>query len=114
MFKYNAKGNLSALLVRKLLKGECPCFYDDKPEYYTDGDKVYIKIAYIKYPTHLYEVNNASRLQVCKWYKFLPRAKNEFEALILNRIVDRYHELGGYTVEISKEIGVGLRIDWSI
>lgn len=108
--KLNASGNVKALFVRDLLKGECDCFYDDKPEYYTENSKVYILISYIKYPNTFYDINNASRLQICKWYRFLPQPKNEAQKTILDRVISRFYEIGGYTVEISKEIGSGDRI----
>ena len=111
--KYNAKGNTSALFVRKLLKGECDCFYDNKPEYYTERDNVYIKTSYIKYPVSMVEVNFADRLQVCKWYRFLPLPKSNLEQMLFQRVDDRFHELGGYTVEISKEIGTGEKVVWT-
>lgn len=111
-YKLNSNGGYRALFVRTLTKNECDCFYDDKPEYYTERSDVFIKTSYIKYPVSTVEINYASRLQVCKWYRFLPLPKNSFEQSLYDRIEQRFYEVGGYTVEISKEIGTGGRIIW--
>lgn len=72
----------------------------------------------MKYPT-LDEVNTASHLKLCKWYRFLPSpglegiGGQDFDTTlkrqgpIMDRIVDRVKEFGGFTPEISKEIGWG-------
>ena len=51
------------------------------------------------------EVNAASHRQICYWYRFLPLARNEKELEVVNRVVERLRELGGFTPEISKAIG---------
>ncbi len=81
----------------------------------------------MKYPT-MNEVETASQLQLCKWYRFLPlpftfkypkikgrkisgieydmrRTDQERQMEILNRIIEKYRELGGMTTKISKKIG---------
>jgi len=70
----------------------------------------------MKYPT-LEEVEKASHLQLARWYRFLPSPGEraighpEFnkifqqEAEILDRIVERFNKMGGFTPEISKKIG---------
>ena len=68
------------------------------------------------YPT-IEQVETADRYQLCKWYRFLhgPGAHAigkanfssicEAEAKIMDRIVERTNELGGFTPEISKALG---------
>lgn len=56
------------------------------------------------YPT-IEQVNEADRYQICKWYRFLRSAENNAEITIINRIVERSKEFGGFTPEISKSLG---------
>lgn len=56
------------------------------------------------YPDKI-DVKEASRYRICEWYRFLPSAENDRELEIMNYIVDRWKELGGFTPEISKSIG---------
>ena len=68
------------------------------------------------YPT-LEQVNNASHYEICEWVRFLPSPamsyvglpnfaeKLEEQATIMDRIVARLAELGGFTPEISKQLG---------
>jgi len=68
-----------------------------------------------KYPT-LKEIENADRIQICRWYRYLPSpgmaavGKPDFigicnrEASLMDRINERFKELGGMTPEISKLI----------
>jgi len=56
------------------------------------------------YPT-IEEVEIASRLQLCKWHRFLRSPETEREVEINNRMFERWQEVGGFTPEISKAIG---------
>lgn len=70
----------------------------------------------MSYPTEQ-EVKDASREQLCSWWRFLPSpgmnaiGKPDFnevmlaEAKIMNQIGVRFGEVGGFTPEISKAIG---------
>lgn len=65
------------------------------------------------------QVEMADRLQLARWYRFLPgpgtsaldKPPKEFhktvkvESEIIQRIVDRHSELGGWTPTLSKLIG---------
>jgi len=53
----------------------------------------------------LSEVDQADRVQICRWYRFLPSGMTEEEQKIQDRIYERFRELGGFTPEISKLIG---------
>lgn len=57
------------------------------------------------YPT-TEEVNQADRYQICKWYRFLPSPVNDEQLAILNLVCYRFKEVGGFTPEISKSIGL--------
>ena len=46
MDKYFPGGELKAKFIRYLRPGECPCRYDSKPEYFTQGNRVYKKIPF--------------------------------------------------------------------
>lgn len=68
------------------------------------------------YPT-LEQVEKASHLELCRWYRFLPSpgefaiGKDNFsevmeqEAKVMGRVVDRVKDFGGFTPEISKTLG---------
>lgn len=70
----------------------------------------------MNYPT-LQEVEIADRIQICKWWRFLPSpgsraiGKDNFseilhqEAEVMDRIGERLKDLGGFSPEISKKIG---------
>lgn len=70
------------------------------------------------YPT-MEQVEEADREQLAKWTRFLPSpgfgsiGKPDFlEAIerekgIMDRIMERFHELGGMNPKISKKIGWG-------
>jgi hypothetical protein len=58
----------------------------------------------MNYPT-LEEVNSADRISICRWYRFLSSPDSKERTAIMERIMERYKELGGFTPEISKEIG---------
>lgn len=69
-----------------------------------EADIQLINIKNMNYPT-LDEINAAGRTQICRWYRFLKSAVNDSEEVLLNRICERFKELGGMTSEISKQIG---------
>lgn len=56
------------------------------------------------YPT-LEEVENADRLQICRWYRFLPSATTPEESEVIVRVCERFRQLGGMTPQISKQLG---------
>lgn len=60
----------------------------------------------MKYPT-MEEVERADRLQLARWYRFLPSPQGRGRIKIIDRICERFEELGGMTPEISKAIGWG-------
>ena len=69
----------------------------------------------MKYPS-LEEVNSASHIDICKWWRFLPSPginyidSPNFEKIlsnevdIMNRIAERLKYFGGFTSKISKTI----------
>ena len=71
------------------------------------------------YPTSMGEIENADRLQLGRWYRFLPspglgaigKNRKEFiliadeEKSMLNHIIERFEFLGGWDSVLSKEIG---------
>ena len=63
------------------------------------------------YPTPK-EVEEANRLTLCCWHRFLPSPTEE-QLPILNRIEERYKEAGGMSPEISKMIGWGRLTKWA-
>jgi hypothetical protein len=68
------------------------------------------------YPT-IDEVRSADRYQICKWYRFLPSpgtsaiGRDDFHVVlakeleVMKLLTYRMKELGGFTPEISKELG---------
>ena len=70
----------------------------------------------MNYPT-LEDVEIADRYQLCLWWRFLSSpgtkaiGKDDFddvlnyEAKIMDRIAERFKDIGGFTPEISKSIG---------
>lgn len=57
-----------------------------------------------QYPK-LDDVILADREQVCRWYRFLPSPTNALECAVMDKVVDRFRKLGGFTPEISKKLG---------
>lgn len=67
----------------------------------------------MSYPT-MQDVEAASHTKICEWYRFLASpgmssiGKEDFEetlkreGAIMDRIVERFREFGGFTPEISK------------
>lgn len=58
----------------------------------------------MQYPT-LEQVEAASHLQICKWMRFLEVSGDPYEQKVIIRLCDRLDDLGGFTPEISKQIG---------
>lgn len=58
----------------------------------------------MSYPTMI-EVEAADRETICMWHRFLFSPIDSIELKIINRINERFKELGGFTPEISKQIG---------
>lgn len=68
-----------------------------------------------KYPT-LDEIEQADRITIARWYRYLPSPGVNFlgednflimcnyQAMLMNRINERFVELGGMTPELSKLI----------
>ena len=59
----------------------------------------------MKYPT-VQEIPLADRIQICRWWRFLPVALSEEESEVIRIIYDRLSAIGGFTPEISKLIGL--------
>ena len=58
----------------------------------------------MNYPT-LEQVESADQMTLCRWYRFLPSPDTDERLVILNRILERCSDGGGFTPEISKAIG---------
>lgn len=56
------------------------------------------------YPT-MEQVEQAERITLCRWYRFLPSPITNDQIRILTRIAERFRQLGGMTPAISKAIG---------
>jgi len=56
------------------------------------------------FPT-LEQVETASREQIATWYWFLPRSEVASEQNIMDRIADRFMNMGGMTPGLHKKIG---------
>jgi hypothetical protein len=50
------------------------------------------------------EVEKGSRVELAKWYRFLPRGDTKEQQRVLDRIAERFKEVGGMTPELSKKI----------
>jgi hypothetical protein len=72
----------------------------------------------MNYPS-LEMVERASRIELARWYRFLPSPglnhvgsmnfclMNKHELKVMERIIERFNDVGGMTSEISKMIGWG-------
>lgn len=74
----------------------------------------------MEYPT-LEVVKTASKYELAKWYRFLPSpgskhilksyevfdSKLKEEQLVMNTIVERFTEMGGFDPQLSKQVGWG-------
>jgi len=56
------------------------------------------------YPT-IEEINKGTRLEICRWWRFLPSPVNQEQAKVNQRLKERFDEFGGFTPEISKQLG---------
>ncbi len=56
------------------------------------------------YPS-IEEVNTAEHFEICRWWRFLSSPVGEIELIVMERVVERFDQLGGMTTEISKQIG---------
>jgi hypothetical protein len=62
----------------------------------------------VKYPS-LEEVDKADLRQLAEWYRHLPVGSTSEHLNVINRVVDRFFDLGGWTPELSKQVGWGKR-----
>jgi hypothetical protein len=53
----------------------------------------------------LLQVENASHEQLARWYRFLPAGNSKEQLRVMERIAERFKELGGMTKELSNKIG---------
>jgi hypothetical protein len=58
----------------------------------------------MRFPT-MAEVEAADHELLCRWYRFLPAGVTAEEKPIMDRLVERFHALGGFTPAISKRLG---------
>ena len=53
----------------------------------------------------LEDVEKANHEQLARWYRFLPSGDTKEQQKVLDRIAERFKQLGGMTPVISKKIG---------
>ena len=58
------------------------------------------------YPT-LEQVERADRYDLCRWHRFLPSPETDEQVKVNHRLFERWTEVGGFTPEISKDLGWG-------
>jgi hypothetical protein len=58
------------------------------------------------YPS-MKDVEDADKEQLARWYRFLPSPEGKSGIEVLNKILARFTELGGWNAELSKAIGWG-------
>jgi hypothetical protein len=51
------------------------------------------------------QVEEASKEQLARWFRFLPSGDTTEQQQVQDRIAERFKELGGMTPELSKKIG---------
>ena len=56
------------------------------------------------YPT-LNEINQASHYELGKWMRFVPSPGYNAEVKLLNRIIERFGDMGGWNPSLSKMVG---------
>jgi hypothetical protein len=57
----------------------------------------------MNYPT-LLRIRHASHLDVCRWYRFLPSPATTLQMGLMNAILIRFSQGGGFTPAISKQL----------
>ena len=60
----------------------------------------------LDFPT-MEQVEKGDKIQLAKWYRFLPAGSTAEQQKIMDRIVARFEKLGGMTPQISDKIGYG-------
>jgi hypothetical protein len=58
----------------------------------------------VNYPS-LEQVQDASHEQLARWYRHLQSPQDEAQVKVMERIVERFQQLGGFTPELSKRVG---------
>lgn len=56
------------------------------------------------YPT-TNEVDKADRIELCRLWMTLPTATGDDQRAVLDRIVERFGSLGGFTPEVTQRVG---------
>jgi hypothetical protein len=56
------------------------------------------------FPT-MEQVERADREQIARWYRFLPTREIAYSQDIMDRIADRFMNMGGMTPGLSRKIG---------
>jgi hypothetical protein len=51
------------------------------------------------------QVEDASREELAKWYRFLPSGDTDEQQRIMDRIAERFEAVGGMDAVLSKQIG---------
>jgi hypothetical protein len=57
------------------------------------------------FPT-IEQVEKADRVQLARWYRFLPSGETEADRKTMKRIAERFERMGGMTRELSEKIGM--------
>lgn len=58
----------------------------------------------MSYPT-VEEVEEASKIQLARWYRFLESPPSDADVEVLNLILERFDKLGGWNPQLSKQVG---------
>jgi len=59
----------------------------------------------VTYPETLDKINNAQKVELARWSRFLILPSNKDEEDKINLILKRFMSLGGFTPQLSKKIG---------
>jgi hypothetical protein len=52
------------------------------------------------------EVEKADKVQLARWYRFLPSGETAADQKVMKRIAERFDKLSGMTPELSEKIGM--------